>query len=301
MAVTRVFGKAVKDVKELAPYYSVVDAIKEGVKSTRKATSIQPGKADKAAEDPQPAKGHQTFSSNREIDFWAHQADETNDNGDAHAQLVADTQAAMLALVDDQSATSVAVMRGLRDVFRAAKEQATIEQQLASGSQWVAGVARASLDTVRSRRTSSSLDPALEDELYRRADGVVQLFVTIDEDAASIEDARVELTRASVDGISQEIADKLETRPLGQFPMPVIIEVAPGGYSLMGATIRREADGSLHASGALPYVTESDDPSVRANVVAQIAGKVLTRPIRHDDIAKGPTLVTNDESKDADP
>ncbi len=207
----------------------------------------------------------------------------------------------MLALVDEQSETSVAVMRGLRDVFRAAKEQATIEQQLASGSQWVAGVARASLDTARSRRTSSSLDPALEDDLYRRADGVVQLFVTLEEDAASIEEARVELTRARLDGISQEIADKLETRPLAQFPMPVVIEVAPGGYSLMGATIRREADGSLHASGALPYLTESDDPSVRANVVAQIAGKVLARPIRDRTSSKSPRLLTNDDTKDSDP
>lgn len=300
LVVTRVLEKTVSSVKDQAAYYSVVDTVKEGVKASRKAAGWKPGKADKTPKNPEPGRGTRTFSSNRVIDFWANQAKATNDIGDDHAQLVVDTHAAMLALVVQQPATSVAVMRGLRDVFRAAKEQATIEQQIASESQWVAGVARGSLDDARKERTSSPLDLVLEDELYRRANGVVRVFATIDEDAASIEDARVTVDRAKVNGISEEIAKQLSTRPLAQFPMPVVVELAPGAYSLMGATIRREADGSMHVTGTLPYMSESDDPSRRAYVLAQIAQKVLGRPIRKN-LLPGPELQSNDQSGISDP
>jgi hypothetical protein len=296
--VTVAIGKSVKDVKDMAPYYGTIDAIKDGVKATRRAVAPQPGAAKKTPPAPEPNSVQGTYSSNNVIDFWAEQGKRANDYGDAQSTVVADTQAAMLALVDVQPATSVAIMRSLRDVFKEAKEHATIEQQVASESQWVAGIARGSLEGAREERTSTALDPVLEDELYRQSDGIVRIFVSLDEHAESIEDASFQITGAKVNGISQEIADQLSTRPLAQFPMPVLIELAPGAYGV-GATIRREADGSLHATGALPYVSATNASVVRTNVIAHIAQKVLSKPIA--DVKTKSSIVSNDASRDRDP
>ena len=221
--ITDTAGKT--EMQKTALFNSVVDGLKDGIKNGNKVATTAAMKPRKPRTPTQTPGGGQ-FSSNPSIDFWATQSDMLatirSDNRDlvthAFAQLEKappeDGRLGMQAIAD-----GLAVARGGGSI--------TLAQQLASETQWVAGIARGSRGesaamTDQGEVATTNLDKFEHKLHFDKIDGVLRLQVSLP-DLSNPSDAKV--NSATITGISQEIADRLRDNPLGRVPLPIVLQV----------------------------------------------------------------------------
>lgn len=237
-AVTRAFAtktfawaKGISQEKDIAAmqktnlFTGVVDSLKDGIKNGNKLVTERVKKP-RAPKTPTQRPGGGQFSSNSQIDFWATQSHMLTTIGANNRELVTHAFAQLEKASPEDARTG---MQAVADGLAVARAGGgiTLAQQIASETQWVAGIARSSKGEATAMAdhgevTTTNLEKFEHKLHFDKVNGVLRLKVNLP-DISRPTDATV--TSATLTGVSQEIADNLKNGPLLRFPMPIVLQV----------------------------------------------------------------------------
>lgn len=213
------------------------------------------------------------YSSNARINFFEAQRDQLDAVGERYADTIARQETALQPLLRTDPDAAIEAMNKIEETCKEQKQEAHSIQSFATTAQWTAATAqsvagkRERLDrNVKSSVTDFSkgygVDP---DKQY--ASGLIRIAVTLDGD-----DVRV--TSAALDGLAQEVADRLASRPLLHARIPVRLVVSSErhkrefdqkarDFSDTRVWITRDESGTVNVKGRLPF--RSDDAFFRSD------------------------------------
>jgi len=234
------------DVTKTHLFTGLADGIKDGLKGTVKHTIPMPGRAARAPSDPTPAPRTETASSNARIDFWDRQRGLLGQVAMTNRTLVTDTAGGLAHLPDAERRLAMGALAAALEAARLA--HATRHQMFASETQWVAGIAQASLGHEDVEVAGEGRPRSVTELAYVRdgnpfvvRNGLLEISVDHGDGQA------LRVADASIRGVSQEIADQLWTRPLHGVPIPILVEVKSDAGDL---TITRDEAGRIRAAGS---------------------------------------------------
>lgn len=262
-----------EEVRKHSPLIlGIGDGFKEGFKASAKA--LRSGGSGKPSSGPLDDAENQ-LSSNPVIDFWQRQGLLLDQAETRNSGLVVDARERLLPLFEKDPSAAIATMEGVRDGLESDQESIIHFQAGQSAAQWVSAIAQSAhgseklatsdgarrttdMSTVRDRtaplrvqrqETARQTIHELDREATRRTnlDGVLQLEVVIPRGATSIPTDLVG-KHARLNGIAQEIADRLAKRPLRELGIPVRIVVTGGSRAI----ITRDEVGRVRVTGRLP-------------------------------------------------
>ncbi len=234
------------DSTKIPLFTGLADGIKEGLKGTAKHTVPMPGRAaSKVPSTPAPESRTEPASSNARIDFWDRQRGLLAQVHMANRTIVSDTAKSLQQLPLADRALAIGA---LAEALEAARlDHAARHQMFASETQWVSGIAQASLghDDVQvvgeeRPRAVTELRHVRDDNPFVVRNGLLQITVADDGHALRV-------SAASLRGVSQEIADQLWKRPLHGVPIPLLVKVTGHAEDM---TITRDEAGRIRAEGS---------------------------------------------------
>ncbi|MBA3461693.1 MAG: hypothetical protein H0T46_17145 [Deltaproteobacteria bacterium] len=284
-------GKA--DLQKTALFIATVDTLKEGIKNGNKlatAAAMKPRKPKTPTQSP----GGGQFSSNSGIDFWAAQRNMLTTIAADNRELVTHAFARLEKAPPDDARLG---MQAIADGLASARGGSgiTLAQQLASETQWVAGIARGSKGESTAKNdhgevATTNLDKFEHKLHFEKVNGVLRLQVSLP-DLSRPADAAV--NSASITGISQEIADRLRDNPLGRLPIPIVLQVTTKQGE---KTFTRDEAGRIRVDQNF-----FDDPSTEPQQIqdaTRLFAHVLSKSLSGWGL---PEIHTDDASKRGDP
>lgn len=225
-------------------FTGLADGIKDGLKGAAKQTIPLPGRAGKAPPATAPESRTEEASSNARIDFWDRQRGLLAQVSMDNRKLVTDTAKDLTRL---PAADQLLAMGALADALEAARlAHATRHQQFASETQWVSGIAQASLGhdvqvAGQASRAVTELRYVRDGNPFVVRNGLLQITV------AEGDGQTLRVGAASIRGVSQEIADQLWKRPLHGVAIPILVTVTGDAGAM---TITRNEAGGIRAQGS---------------------------------------------------
>jgi hypothetical protein len=288
-------GKVITDpavLKESKSLLALTDGLKDGMKAGAKKVIPELSKPDKPEKvNAVPSAGQ--FSSNPTIDFWERQRTGLRHSKATQRKAITDAENAALTMPKGAGLVS---MQGIAEGYKEAGEgvEIVLAQAFASETQWMAGVAQSTFghelvrDSKGREATTTDTTHLRADTQYSNHNGVLELEVTVP-------NGKPELAwpiGASVQGIAQEIADRMWRYPLLQTPIPLLLIVhSPGRV----ARIARDESGRIRVHGEmlLPDGTTTDSEAQMIEPASQLARVVLSKSLAAWGVAK---VATNDET-----
>ena len=282
----------------------LTDLLKDGLKSTIKETL--PALAARPAAD-RPAAGADEFSSNVRVDFFARQSDLLGGIADANGDAISTSETALQALLASDPQLAVNAMHAITASLRdATLHHAVQEQTLASETQWLTGIARAQLNARSEPRTApTNLQNAISARPWHDARGVLELRVRLPHrtqlaamtgQTPALELAGIAVSGATISGVAQEIADRLDREVLATLPIPIILVVQTGDGE---AFITRDEAGRIRVHGSLPI---GDQPGGQSepqmiSTATRLLAHVTSRSLAEWGVSK---VGTNDATGNGD-
>lgn len=234
--------EAYLDAKGAPGIAAIGDMIKEGIKTGSKRAMAMTGGGGGGDATEHVESGRRDHSTNQRIDFFAEQVAILDAATAEREQLIEDRRAALKPLLrTEHAATAVAAMSAVGDAFAAAATDAEQAQHDATAVQWVSYVARASFgveDVPRQNiiengeepapQTATKLDTVRPEDpasLMSSPRGLLDIGVWV---GIGDQGARwAKPTYASLEGVSQEIADRIARIPLRDVPVPLRLVLGP--------------------------------------------------------------------------
>lgn len=244
-------------------------------------------------EDEQPRHVHndEAFSSNARINFFETQKDRLARVGVQYAATISKQETILQPLLRTDATAAKQAMETIRDTCGAQYGEAHRVQAFATTAQWAAATAQ-SVAGKRERFDLNGRSSVTDfskgygvDADKRYASGLLRIAVTMQGD-------EIRVTSAALDGLSQELADRMDDRPLLNAGMPIRIVVTSEQNKLIERTaiskstdtrvwITRDESGSVNVKGRMPY--RSNDSFFRSDEEAAVSlcQEVLSKPLIH--------------------
>jgi hypothetical protein len=196
------------------------DGVKEGFKGVAKAAKRGGSSGGEEQSGQEADREEGTFSTNREIDFFARHEAAMIGLGDSYATVVDDMTALLEDVEPSKASAAIAV---LAEAMDSAATVAAVVQASATELQWIASTARQSMGETNARLPDGSsvavanLDKAREygPRSWSKAsgvpthDGVLDIHVDLPVGSTPVEVSGFKVLSAAITGISQEAADRL--------------------------------------------------------------------------------------------
>ncbi len=287
----------VPKASDLQIVIGMTDAIKEGIKVIGKKTATTKATAklsDEAKTPPSPKSDSTNDTSTNLINaFFEEQADALLEHEDSNRELITSNAEALAPLQKSSPEVAVAAMSVLADMLSSVKQAAKSEQTLATASAWIAGIAEGKrLDRLRADLPANQVAKEMEEgrgspqrgTTSEDERGVLRIRVAI------ASDGQVKVSSAALDGISQEIADRIHREPLAGMAIPVLFKVSS---ALGDARISRDPSGVIRIVGSIPGGSEGPEEQrilAATNLVAKVGAKSMQEwglPEIHSNDASG--------------
>jgi hypothetical protein len=228
-------------------------------------------------------------SSNARIDFFAEQRSVLNEQEDAYEEKVKQHAKQVRPLALGQPKQAVEALSVVAQELTQMKSEAEQQQANATAPAWATLVARLGLghDVVRTAENSSDARQATHMDTLRRTDhgtpanaasGVLDVYVSSGK-----------VVSARLNGVAQEIADRLANIPLADVPMPIrFIMGRPGEPK--PAILTRDETGRVRVQGELMGQTNESE-------AVRTATEIIERTLSVQLAAMGIEIQTDDSTR----
>lgn len=266
------------------------DGLKDGLKNVGKSLTARV----RAGQNSTGELHGSEFSSNARIEFFAQQSSLLSKAENMNADVIKEQKVALKRLLASDPREAIEAMRAIASSLHEARDDSAIQiQQTASERQWVAAVARSNLGAERvydptdgKHRTTSNMAGLRYGRGKRTGVLTLELKLPMDFDTS-----QVTLTRASITGLSQEIADRLHGTPLLSAGIPVLLVVRG---VMNTAWITRDEAGRIRITGFLPHDQARDHlgEAQMHHAAAELCERVLGRSLKDWGLAE----ITSDDA-----
>lgn len=235
------------------------DGIKEGLKWAGKKAWL--------SKSPDP-------SSNVEIAFFALQGSTLGKLANENSKLIDHENRRLQHVLVKDPNRAIAEMHALRQGFRATEPRAEEEQRKETTRQWLSLVGRSENGSETVPVNGEIRDTTKLGLAHSKTRGVLRI---------EVEREPFVVTSASIDGVSQEIANRLLTQKLSTEPIPMVITIRDGRAALV---LTRDEVGRVRRSHAPEWEAQTH------GAAQQYVDNVLAKPLRE----WGVMFITTDDA-----